>query len=171
MTVNTVTHPGRIAVVMDIPGNGVLPAGVRELVTVQFTVLVTPAVTLITPVGIPGPPPTDNIVGNFDDSAELPTVFTGGNLTILGPTAAAVTLGGQVFSSTGRDLGKVAITLTDTDGNVRTTLSNPFGFYSFEDVIVGRTYVIHAQAKGYTFQPQAVTINDQVTNLNLIADK
>lgn len=171
MTVNTVTHPGRIGVVMDIPGNGVLPAGTRELVTVQFTVLVVPQVTLISPVGIPGPPPADNVVGNFDDSAELPTVFTGGNLTIIAPTAAGVTLGGQVFSSSGRDLGRVTVTLTDTDSNVRTTLSNPFGFYSFEDVTVGRSYIIHAQAKGYTFTPRLVTINDQITNLNIIADQ
>lgn len=170
MVVNTVTHPGRIGVVMDFPLNTSLPAGNRELVTIQFDVLITPGVTIITPVGIPGPPPAENVVGNVDDTAELPTVFTGGNLTILAPTAAGVTIGGQVMSSSGRDLGRVSITLTDIDGNVRTALSNPFGFYSFDDVIVGRTYIISAQAKGYTFMPIAVTVNDRITNLNLIAE-
>lgn len=73
------------------------------------------------------------------------------------PTPAKVTISGRVQTATGDPLAKTAVTLTDASGNVRSTLSASDGTYSFQEVEVGRTYVIQAARRGLTFE--AIILN------------
>jgi hypothetical protein len=61
--------------------------------------------------------------------------------------------------------------LTDSSGSTRTALSNPFGYYRFEDVEVGQMYVLSIEHKRHLFDPNTLVINvaDEMTNLNFVA--
>ncbi len=57
----------------------------------------------------------------------------------------------------------------DPTGIPRTAVTNPFGYYSINDVPAGQTYVLTARAKGYVFDSQVVTVQDEIRKLNFIA--
>lgn len=113
---------------------------------------------------------TTAIVGAWLDDVSVTNqgsafVFKAGTLT-----ASSVPVAGRVSSSTGAGLARATIYLSDQNGNTRIAQSNPFGFYSFDDVRTGQTYVISVSAKGYQFQQRVVTVNDAVNDLDFSAD-
>ncbi len=87
-------------------------------------------------------------------------------------TAATVSISGRVTTSTRRGIRGVRITMTDTGGNVRTASSSAFGYYKFENVAAGATYIVTATGKRFTFsQPtQVLNINEDIVGLNFIAN-
>jgi hypothetical protein len=72
------------------------------------------------------------------------------NAAPLAPTAASVTLGGRV-SSGKSGVGNVRIVLTMSGGETRTAISNSFGYYRFDNVAVGETYVLTVYSKRFVF--------------------
>ncbi|MEP7147885.1 MAG: carboxypeptidase-like regulatory domain-containing protein [Acidobacteriota bacterium] len=92
---------------------------------------------------------------------------------IQGPTPAVasnVSISGRVTNEGGRGLGSVFVSLTDSGGNTRISLTNPFGYYGFSNVLSGQTYTIGASAKRYNFPPPSmVTVNDNITDLDFVA--
>jgi hypothetical protein len=84
------------------------------------------------------------------------------------PTAATVMIGGHVIEGRRGMLG-ATVHLTDQNGNVRETRTNPFGYYRFDDVEVGQTYIITAYHKLFQFHPQVITVNEQMDNLTITA--
>lgn len=88
---------------------------------------------------------------------------------IVGATAAGVTVAGRIFSSKAQPLSGAVISLTDGDGNVLTTRSNSFGYYRFEEVGAGQTYILEVRARRYSFMPQVLVITDDLINLELFA--
>lgn len=94
------------------------------------------------------------------------------SVVALAPTAAAVSVGGRVLTMSGRGILNVRLSLTDSSGQVRTTVSTSFGYYRFDDVQVGETYILSATGKHYTFsQPvQVLNINDETNGVNFIAN-
>ena len=90
----------------------------------------------------------------------------------LAPTAATVSVGGRVMTASGRGIRNVVIRLTDSEGNLRTAISTSFGYYRFNDVEAGATYILTASGKRFTFsQPsQVLNINDETDAVNFIAD-
>ena len=86
------------------------------------------------------------------------------------PTSATVSVSGRVNVANKKNgLPKAFVYLTDQSGQTRTAQTNEFGFYLFDDVRVGETYILSVFTKGYTFAPQVVTISDGITDLNFIA--
>lgn len=82
------------------------------------------------------------------------------NSAALFPTAAAATIEGRIVTADGRGVRSVLISLTDaTTNETRTTRSTAFGYYRFEDVIVGQTYILTANAKRFTFNPNTRAIS------------
>ena len=87
------------------------------------------------------------------------------------PTAATTSVSGIVISASGRPIAKARISLAGMEGARDVVLSNAFGFYQFDQVPVGDTYIVSVAAKRYTFAPQTISVTDQITSLNLIADQ
>ena len=87
----------------------------------------------------------------------------------LAPTAASVTVSGKVVSSRGRAASRTIIRITDKQGNTRTATTNQFGYFRFDDIEVGETYVVSAFSKVASFTPQVITVNESITNLVLSA--
>lgn len=95
---------------------------------------------------------------------------TPGAVTILGPTAASVTVGGRVLTASGRGIVNAAISMTDSAGRIRTARTSTFGYYRFNNVNAGETYIFTAKAKRYTFtQPsQVLNITDDSFDINFV---
>ena len=57
-------------------------------------------------------------------------------------------------------------------GAVRMARTNAFGYYNFEEVAVGETYVFEIRSKRFVFaQPtQVITVNDNIDSLNFYAE-
>ncbi|HEX9931059.1 MAG TPA: choice-of-anchor Q domain-containing protein [Pyrinomonadaceae bacterium] len=117
---------------------------------------------------------------NLDD-ATYPNATDGDNSDIgafeaqtapLGTTAAAVSISGRVMTASGRGIGNVRLTLTDTNGQIRTAMTTSFGYYRFDNVLVGETYILLAVGKRYTFSQslRVLSINGETDAVNFIAD-
>jgi len=89
----------------------------------------------------------------------------------LSPTAATVGIAGRVLTADGTGLRNVVITVTDADGHSRTTRSASFGYYAFDGLPSGATYVVALTAKHFQFAEPTRVINlvDELTNLDFTA--
>ena len=83
-------------------------------------------------------------------------------------TAGGVTLSGRVTNSDGRGVTNAVISLADPSGGVVTVTTDRQGRFSFEDVASGRTYVITAASRRFTFDPasQVITVTDNLSDIN-----
>jgi len=66
----------------------------------------------------------------------------------------------------------VRLSLTDSSGQVRTAMTTSLGYYRFDDVQAGETYILSATGKHYTFsQPlQVLNINEETNEVNFTAN-
>ncbi|HEY0428513.1 MAG TPA: alpha-amylase family glycosyl hydrolase [Pyrinomonadaceae bacterium] len=87
------------------------------------------------------------------------------------PLAAPISIGGRAVTATGDGIGKVQIWLTDSSGVTRGALTNPFGYYYFEDLAAGATYVVSVRNKRYQFDAptQVVFADENLTGVNFTA--
>ncbi len=83
----------------------------------------------------------------------------------LAPTAATVTVSGRVTTGK-RGVAGARVSVTDSSGNTRTALTNSFGYYRFDALLAGNTYIFDVRAKRLTFAPQVVTVNEETSDLN-----
>jgi CSLREA domain-containing protein len=81
-------------------------------------------------------------------------------------TAANVSISGRVILSPEAGRTSSTVVLTDSSGNSRTALTNPFGFYQFDDVTAGATYMISVSAKRHRFDPRIVVVNGDIIDLD-----
>jgi hypothetical protein len=89
----------------------------------------------------------------------------------LAPSAAAVSISGRVLTADGRGIRSTAVVLTDSLGNSRTAITSSFGYYRFDEVPAGETYVLSVSSKRYQFAPRVVTVQDEIVNLDFIAQE
>lgn len=86
--------------------------------------------------------------------------------------ASNAMVGGRVVTASGRMLGNVQIVMIDANGNLRTSLSNSFGYFSFDNVSTGITYNFSVSSKRYIFSQDSqdrIIISD-TENINFIAN-
>ena len=85
------------------------------------------------------------------------------------PTAASVSIGGRILTDDGRGLTNARVILTDAGGNTRTVMTTSFGYYRFDQVAAGQTYVLQVLSRRYQFAPQVVVVNEEMTALDFTA--
>lgn len=92
---------------------------------------------------------------------------------LMAPTAAMVSVGGRILTSNGTGIRNVVITITNTSGQSRTTISSSFGYYRFNDIEVGDTYIITVSANRFTFglRTRIVAVNEELFDLDFIANE
>jgi len=94
------------------------------------------------------------------DSQQIECTFTSEPLS---PTAAPVTVGGRIVDLAGRGAMGIQLGLFDpTTGQTRYALTNSFGYYYFDNVTAGHTYLMQVYSKRYTLRFDSVVLN--VTN-------
>ena len=90
----------------------------------------------------------------------------------LAPSAAGVEVSGRVLSSNGFGIGHARVFITESaTGQTREFRTGSFGYFRFEDVTAGSTYVLSAVAKGRVFQTRVLTVDDNIYELDLVAEQ
>ncbi|MCU0239849.1 MAG: carboxypeptidase-like regulatory domain-containing protein [Pyrinomonadaceae bacterium] len=99
------------------------------------------------------------------------TSFSAWSLGNLAPLASNSTISGRVLTDSGRGISKARLTLTDSNGNSRIVLTNPFGYYRFDEVESGENYVVSVFHKRYEFPnpSQVVFVTENLSDLNFTA--
>ncbi|MGH9947020.1 MAG: beta strand repeat-containing protein [Pyrinomonadaceae bacterium] len=92
------------------------------------------------------------------------------NLTVLMTTAAGVSVSGRVLSADGRGVRNAAVILSDAQGGIRRSLTSTFGYYRFDDVLVGQTYILSVSSKRYTFTPRVLSVVDELADVDFVAE-
>ena len=85
-------------------------------------------------------------------------------------TSSNVSVGGQVLSDSGQTVSGARVFLTDNFGNTRLAVSNSFGTYIFENVASGQDYIVSTVARGYQFDTFSVSVNENIADLNIVAN-
>lgn len=78
------------------------------------------------------------------------------------PSSATVSVRGRVLGPNGRGVPGAIVLMTDSYGNVRTVLSNLFGFYQFSDVVAGSVYFFEVHSKKYVFPTVSLYISEDI---------
>ncbi len=86
------------------------------------------------------------------------------------PTAAGVEITGRVMTAEGRGVRNARVSITDEQGVSRTTITGARGNYSFNDIEPGHTYIVRVSSRRVNFAPQVVQINDNIADLNFVAE-
>jgi hypothetical protein len=84
------------------------------------------------------------------------------------PTAATVSVSGQVLAPRGRGLAYARVSITDSSGATFTTLTDESGYYQFSDVVAGETVVIEVRSKLYTYSAQVLNLSEETSQLNFV---
>jgi hypothetical protein len=89
----------------------------------------------------------------------------------LQPTAASATIEGRVLNSFGNGLSKITVTVTDSAGNSQQYLTGAFGYYVFDGLRTGETYIVSVRSKAYRFDPatRVVSLEQDLQNLDFTA--
>lgn len=94
-------------------------------------------------------------------------------ITVFPPTAAMLSAGGRVLTADGRGISGAFVTVTETNGQTRVAMTNPFGYYRFENIPAGATCVFSVRSKRYTFAESSLvrSVNEDAGDINFVADK
>jgi uncharacterized delta-60 repeat protein len=86
-----------------------------------------------------------------------------------GPTAASVSIRGRVLTAIngGIGLSRALVLLTDGAGNVRIARTNTFGYFRFDEVEAGDTYVLTVSSKRYQYDPRVLFVTQELTDLEI----
>lgn len=67
---------------------------------------------------------------------------------------------GKIESSVGRPVSRAVVTLRFPNGETRTAITNPFGYYRFAPVPADAEYSIEVRDKRFTFKPQSLLLEE-----------
>lgn len=149
------------------PNTGEIPAGNN-----QILMSITWNVAASTPNG--SLPLTLTNVTASNDNADLLTITSvSGAINVGAPTAAMASISGRISAADGRGIRNAVVSLVDASGGeTRVARSSSFGYYRFEGIPVGETYVIRVTSKRFQFVPdtQIISLMDELTELNFTAE-
>ncbi len=91
----------------------------------------------------------------------------------IAPTAGDGSISGRVTTSFGRAISGARLTLVDAaSGETATALTNSFGYYTVDNVQVGRFYILNVAHKRYRFASpsQTISLMDSLTGIDFVAN-
>ena len=91
-------------------------------------------------------------------------------LFVRAPTAASASVTGRILSPEGRAISRATVIVTDSNGAARTVQTNTFGYYKVSNLEVGQDYIFTVNARSYTFTPRVVSLSDDISGLDFIAE-
>src|ERR1035437_4829801 len=155
---------GQLGVLIDCPTS--FTAGTRDMLVVNFLAAV--GVTGTTQVGFMCPGGVTACATSDGQANALTTPYVPGNVTF-NPTAANVSLSGQVMIAGGQPLRSAEVYIQDAAGNRQVAITSTFGYYQFDNVEAGQTYIIGVSSKRYHFDTKSVVITDNLTDVDFVA--
>ncbi len=119
-----------------------------------------------------------NAIALQSNGSILAVGSSGGNIAAarflgdpLGPSAANVSVSGRITTADGRGISRVLLTLTDSNGITRMASTGSFGYYRFDDVPAGESYVLSVASKRYQFANtnRLISVSEDLTDVDFIA--
>ena len=101
------------------------------------------------------------------------TAFSGFWTPTIAPSAASVSVSGRILTANNNGIVNVSLMLTDPEtGEVRYARSNTFGHYIFENLAVGKIYILTVSAKKFVFAQNTRVINllDELTDADFVSE-
>ncbi len=80
-------------------------------------------------------------------------------------TASPSSINGRVLTRSGRGVSKAFVYLTDNAGEKRLAVTNPFGYFRFDDVETGETYIVSVKSKRSSFTSQVISVTNDINEL------
>jgi hypothetical protein len=111
--------------------------------------------------------------GLFTPEAITGCIGGGWGLEFLSSTAANAYISGRVTTAEGRGIRNARVVIT---GNAlpepRVVTTGSFGYFSFEGLQTGQTYVVTVSSQRYTFSvpSRVISLVDNVVDANFVAD-
>lgn len=95
------------------------------------------------------------------------------NAQPLAPSAANAVVSGRVTTASGQGIRNVRISMAAGDGQLRYAVTGSFGFYRFDDVPVGQTYIMEIRSKRFRFEPstRVITIMEDLADVSFTAEE
>lgn len=90
----------------------------------------------------------------------------------LSPSAAPVSLEGQVFTASGNGIRNARLVLTERDGTSHEARTGSFGYFKFENIPSGQTVFVTVQTKNFIFlnPTRVISLNENIADLYFIAE-
>ncbi len=87
------------------------------------------------------------------------------------PLAAGVSVTGRVITANGRGIRNSIVSLTDSSGETRTAVTSSFGYYTFDEIQVGQTYILSVSSKRYRFtdSSRVISVMDALADADFMA--
>jgi len=113
----------------------------------------------------------DDVSGtNFRDEFGLDDI----TVRSASPLAADATIGGRVMTPNGRGIRNVFVTLQGGDlVEPMRAITNGFGYYSFEGLEAGQTYILTVDTKRHAFNTpsRVISLNDSISDIDFVAEQ
>jgi predicted outer membrane repeat protein len=115
--------------------------------------------------------PTEIDTVNHTATVTGVTQFSDWTLAEMPPTAAPVSISGRIVTAAGRGIASARVTMTDILGNTRSAYTGSLGYFRFDDVPSGQSYVVSVSARRYIFQESSrvINLNDNLTGFDFTA--
>lgn len=84
------------------------------------------------------------------------------------PTAAGVSISGRVLTNDGHGLRNASVSITNATGNVVYSRSSSLGYFRFDEIDSGQTYVISVASKRFTFAPRVVNVTGDLSDVEFM---
>lgn len=144
---------------------GEIAAGNNQiLIKMIFTINSGAAANSTTPLTLTGQSASD------ENATSITPATTNGMVSVSGPTAATVSVSGRVVVGR-KGLLDAVVTLTDQTGARRIAKTSSLGYYHFDDIQTGQTYVIAVKSRGYQFTPQVINVVEDLKELNFFTNE
>jgi hypothetical protein len=112
--------------------------------------------------------------GTFSRESITGCINGGWQLQFLPLTAAGVTLSGRVTTADDRGIRNARVVISgDSLPEARIATTGSFGYYSFDGLTAGQTYVVTVNSQRYTFSvpSRVITLVDNVADADFVADR
>lgn len=109
----------------------------------------------------------------FKSSLAIPYMLHNGQVTLYAPTSAPVYLGGRVLTADGRGIRNARVVVSGNSlSEQRLAVTSAFGYYGFDGLEAGETYVVTVNSKRFTFTmpSRVVSLRDDLHNADFVAD-
>lgn len=106
--------------------------------------------------------------GNFPRPEVQSGAICGWGIELLPVTSVGVDVSGRVVTADGRGIRNAVVEMTDPHGITRSVVTSSFGYYRFEGVMVGTSYVMGVRSRQYRFVPRVVTVLDTLNNVDFV---
>lgn len=82
------------------------------------------------------------------------------------PTSARSLLSGKVLNANGSSMAGATVVLTDPAGFIRSTRTNSFGNYQFDNAAIGSIYVVEVKHKTHRYTPQIIIVSSDLSGID-----